>query len=242
MTRRLERLLLAATLACAVLVAAPGAAGAAAGDFDPSFGTAGVATAPASGTLPATGASALTIDGVGRIVTVGSTYDTATSRWVFTIHRFLASGSIDDSFGTHGLAIVPITTGWSINQVTGVGVQPDGRIVLGARAYPTADPNTSRAAVVRLTSGGVLDTDFDGGVAGNGILLLTVGPPTGSDVERRLTVDETGRILLSGGTYYSGPSQARAMMARLNPDGTFDSSFSGDGKFDLLLPLSLIHI
>ena len=236
MTRRVVRVLLTVALGCAALVAAPGAATAAAGDFDPSFGTAGVATAPASGTLPTTGANSLAIDGSGRIVTVGSTYDTATSRWVFMIQRFLASGMIDDSFGTHGLAIVPITTGWSINTVTGVGVQPDGRIVLGARAYPTADPNTSSFAVVRLTTGGVLDTDFDGGVAGNGILLLAVGPPTGSDVERQLTVDETGRILVSGSTYYSGLSQVRATMARLNPDGTFDTSFSGDGKFDLLMP------
>ena len=238
MTRRVERALLAVALACAGVVATPGPAGAAAGDFDPSFGTGGVATAPASGTLPATGAAALAIDPSGRIVAVGATFDTATSRWVFTIHRFLASGAIDAGFGTNGLAVVPITTGWSINAVTGVGLQPDGRIVLGARAYPTASPAADRYAVLRLTSTGVLDTDFDGGVAGNGILLLSVGPGAGSDVERRLAVDETGRILVSGVTVYTGPAQARATMARLNPDGTFDASFSGDGRFDLLMPTS----
>ena len=238
MTRRLVRLLLAGALAGAVLVASPGGALAAPGDLDPSFGTAGVATAPASGTLPATGANDLAIDAAGRIVTVGSAYDTATSQWVFTIHRFLPSGAIDGTFGTNGLAIVPITTGWAINQVEGVGVQPDGRIVLGARVYPSADPNQGKYAVVRLTPLGVLDTAFDGGVAGDGILLLTVGPATGADVERRLAVDETGRILVSGVTVYTGPAQTRATMARLNPDGTFDATFSGDGKFDLLMPTS----
>jgi uncharacterized delta-60 repeat protein len=90
---------------------------------------------------------------------------------------------------------------------------------------------------VRLTSTGDLDNGFDGGVAANGILLLNVGPPTGSEVERRLAVDETGRILISGVTYYAGPPMtARATMARLNPDGTLDDTFSSDGRFDLLLP------
>lgn len=239
MTPRVVRALLAVGLALAVLVAAPVQAGAAAGDFDPSFGTAGVATAPASGTLPGTGASSLTIDASGRIVTVGSTFDTATSEWVFTIHRFLSSGAIDDGFGTNGLAIVPMTTGWTINEVTGVGIQPDGRIVFGARVYPTAPPNDGKYGVVRLTSEGDLDADFDGGVAADGILLLTVGPPAGSEVERELAVDETGRILISGLTYHDGaPSEMRATMARLDVDGVFDPTFSGDGKFDLLLPTS----
>jgi uncharacterized delta-60 repeat protein len=238
MTRRPVRALLAVALAAAVLTATPGSAVAAAGDFDPSFGTAGVATAPPSGTLPSTGANSLAVDGSGRFVTVGSTFDTTTSQYVFTVHRFLPTGAIDADFGDDGLAIVPMTTGWSVNTVTGVGVQPDGRIVLGARVYPTATPNDGRYGVVRLTASGVLDTDFDGGVAANGILMLTVGPGAGSEVERRLSVDETGRILVSGGTYYTGPTQARATMARLNPDGTFDATFSGDGKFDLLLPTS----
>lgn len=242
MTRRLLPALLTVVLATGMIAGAPGAAVAAAGDFDPSFGTAGVATAPASGTLPTTHATSLTVDSSGRIVTAGSTYDSSTSRHVFTVHRFLPSGAIDTDFGNGGLAVVPITLGWSINTVTGVGVQPDGQIVIGARAYPTADSNAAKYAVVRLTSQGVLDTDFDGGVAGDGILMLTVGPigpPEGAEVERRLEVDETGRILVSGVTYYAGPPPTmRATMARLNPDGTFDNSFSGDGKFDLLMPSS----
>jgi uncharacterized delta-60 repeat protein len=239
MTRRVVPALIAVALVCVGVVAMPGTASAAPGDYDPSFGTAGVATAPASGTLP-TGANTLTIDTSGRIVTVGSTYDTATSQGVFTIHRFLPSGAIDGGFGTNGLAIVPITTGWSINQVAGVGVQPDGRIVFGARVYQSADANIARYGVLRLTSAGILDTSFDGGVPGDGILLLTVGPvgpPAGAEVERALSVDESGRILISGLTYYAGPpTEMRATMARLSQDGTYDPTFSGDGRFDLLLP------
>jgi uncharacterized delta-60 repeat protein len=184
-TRRACAALLALALAFAVPIAVPGAAHAAAGDLDPSFGTGGEATAPPSGTLPTTGANDLTIDGSGRIVTLGSTYDVDTDEYVFTVHRFLPSGAIDSGFGTDGLSIVPITTGWTINQVAGVGVQPDGRIVLGARVYPTTPLNSpGKYAVVRLTSIGDLDTDFDGGVAANGILLLDVGPaavPAGSE-------------------------------------------------------------
>lgn len=245
MTRRVIPAVLAIVLSCVGLVALPGvlsgaAAAAEAGDFDPSFGTAGVATAPASGAIASTAAAVLAIDSAARIVTVGSTYDSSTSQWVFTIHRFLPSGAIDEDFGTDGLTIVPMTTGWSINQVTGVGVQPDGRIVLGARVYQSADSSVARYGVVRLTSQGILDTTFDGGVAADGILLLTVGPPgppAGAEVERRLAVDETGRILISGVTYYGTPlNEMRATMARLDLDGTFDTTFSGDGKFDLLLP------
>lgn len=235
---RRPRALLSLLLAGALVASPSGPAAAASGDYDPSFGTGGVATAPPSPSLAGTGASAVTIDSQGRIVAAGATYDTATSQWVFTIHRFLPSGAMDEEFGTDGLAIVPMTTGWSINTVTGVGVQPDGRVVLGARVYPTEPINSpGKYGVVRLTSAGILDLGFDGGVAADGILRLTVGPPTGSEVERELAVDETGRILISGVTYYEGgPSQLRATMARLKPDGTYDGTFSGDGKLDLLLP------
>jgi uncharacterized delta-60 repeat protein len=243
MTRRLVRaplvVALAAVLAGGLVVATPAASVAKAGDLDPSFGTAGVATAPPSGTLPGTGASSLAIDSSGRIVTAGSAHDDMANQDVFTVHRFLPSGAIDDSFGDHGVAIVPMTTGYAINTVTGVGVQPDGHIVVGARVYPP--DAVGLYAVMRLTAAGELDADFDGGVAANGILLLNVGPivpPAGSEVARALTVDEAGRILMSGVTYYAGPPIAtmHATMARLNPDGTGDTSFSGDGNFDLLLP------
>lgn len=241
--RRWTRALLTLALAGGLVGSPSGPAAAAPGDYDPSFGTAGVATAPPSTSLAGTGANAITIDAQGRIVTAGSTYDTLSSRWVFTVHRFLPSGAMDEGFGTDGLAIIPMTDEWSINTVAGVGIQPDGRIVVGARVQPLSPINApGKYGVVRLTSTGVLDTDFDGGVAADGILRLEVGPngpPAGSEVERRLSVDETGRILISGGTYYEGPpTQMRATMARLTPQGTFDTSFSSDGKFDLLLPTS----
>jgi uncharacterized delta-60 repeat protein len=122
-----------------------------------------------------------------------------------------------------------------------VGVQPDGSVVLGARLYydPTTGSfngdETGKFLVTRFTPSGDLDAGFDGGVAANGMLKLNVGvagPPTPSEFARRLLVQSDGRIVISGGSFYYPNNDTHGAIARLNIDGTPDSTFGGgDGKF-----------
>lgn len=211
---------------------AAGPAYAAPGGLDLSFGSGGFATAPANSTYPSTGANEIALTPTGQILAAGLLYDGSIYR--FSVQRFNSNGSIDTSFGDGGLATAALPAGTAINAVTGVGAQPDGSVVVGARVYPTPAATPGKFAVVRFTPTGELDTGFDGDSAGNGILQLEIGPilpPAPSETARKLIVEPSGKIVMSGGSYYS--STASLAIGRLNADGTWDSSFSGDGKLSV---------
>ena len=75
-------------------------------------------------------------------------------------------------------------------------VQPDGRIVVGGRAYSDSSHDPSDWALLRLGRGGRLDRSF----GGDGIVLTDFG--TGADSVRALAFHD-GRILAAGEIYSS---------------------------------------
>lgn len=213
-------------------------AAAAPGDLDAAFGLGGFATAPTNSTFPTTGANEIALTDTGQILAAGSINDAGIYR--VSVQRFNSDGTIDSSFGDGGLATAALPSGMAINVVTGVGAQPDGSVVVGARVYPTPAATPGQFAVIRFTPSGQLDTGFDGDSAGNGILLLTIGPPgppSPSETARKLIVEPSGKIVMSGESFYAaygGSGQYSSLaIGRLNVDGTWDTGFSTDGKLSI---------
>src|SRR5215218_464539 len=68
------------------------------------------------------------------------------------------------------------------------------------------------------------DGDLDGGFAGSGTATLDLG---GDEVARATAVQADGKLVVAGSTD-AGTSQDFAI-ARYDPDGTLDLTFSGDG-------------
>lgn len=102
-----------------------------------------------------------------------------------------------------------LNAGTNIGAILSVAVQLDGKILIGGN--PTAGRDTITFA--RLLPDGSVDPDFHTGTGVDGFV-------------RRIVVQDDGRILIAGGfTRYDGVDSPG--VARLNPDGTFDSSFSG---------------
>jgi uncharacterized delta-60 repeat protein len=93
-------------------------------------------------------------------------------------------------------------------------VQADGKVLIGG--VFTSYNGTSRNFIARLNSDGSLDTSFDPGT----------GPSSGV---YSVAVQADGKILIGGGfASYNGTS--RNFIARLNSDGSLDTSFdSGSG-------------
>jgi uncharacterized delta-60 repeat protein len=116
------------------------------------------------------------------------------------IGRLNPNGSLDEDFdpGTNG-------------KVTGLAVQPDGRILLGGHFSSVA--GTSRLNLGRLMPDGSLDTSF----------IAEVGPI----YERVATVDLQldGKILV-GGTFEELGGATRMYLGRLYPDGRLDGNFN----------------
>lgn len=99
------------------------------------FGTNGKLTTPVGLAIDNGQAMALQLDGkilVGGYVQVGSTFD-------FGLVRYMASGSLDSTFGTGGKVITAIGSGHDI--ITALAVQSNGKILAAGRAdgMPTTD-------------------------------------------------------------------------------------------------------
>ncbi|MGI8641452.1 MAG: FG-GAP-like repeat-containing protein [Pyrinomonadaceae bacterium] len=116
--------------------------------------------------------------------------------------RLNANGSNDTTFNSGG-------SGTS-NAVRQIVRQPDGKFVIGG-SFTTYN-GQPRARIARINADGTLDTSFNPGSGANG---------TVSDI----ALQSDGKILISGAfTTYNGINRNR--LARLNADGSLDTTFN----------------
>src|SRR5262249_28648144 len=111
---------------------------------------------------------------------------------------------------------------------------PDGKIIVVGAAGP--DINNQHLAIARLNQDGSLDTSFN--TTGTATVAFNLGGATGPIMEgatgvvvqpdRKIVVVGGASVASTGGT---NPS-AHAVVARLNADGTLDTSFNSTGKLD----------
>lgn len=177
------------------------------GFIEPTFGGTG------------SGANALTIDAMGRIVVTGF-YTTGASDDDVVVVRLTPAGALDTTFGSGG--IVKLARAGN-QQGSAVIVQPDDTILV---ASGTDEGGTRQLLVQRLLSSGAPDLTF-----GNmGAALALLGPSSdafsspGALMARMLD----GRLVVAGtGTLgtVNGP-----VFARFLPDGTPDPTFGTGGE------------
>ena len=130
--------------------------------------------------------------------------------------RFNSNGSHDTNFtrfiGDFGLAVEQIP------QLKTVAVQPDGKVVVGYVGYGLV------RGIVRLNANGIRDTNFNTSI-GSGLGVYSVVPQA------------DGKLLM-GGSFNTVNGTNRNGLARLNSDGSLDSTFtpaSGVGGSPLAL-------
>lgn len=152
----------------------------------------------------------------GRIV-VAATRLLGTDANAVVLRR-LADGSPDPAFGG-GAGLRTFEPG--VEDVQDVVLQPDGRIV-------TIGSAGGDMVVRRLLPNGADDPSFDGD--GH----RTVDFSGVDDVGRAVALQADGKILVAGWRRY--PSGARDMVvARIQPGGALDTTFSVDGRRELVL-------
>ncbi|MCJ0874556.1 calcium-binding protein [Streptomyces sp. AP-93] len=210
----------AAAAALALVLVLPGTALAAPGDLDPAFAGSGkVQTYFPDDGGPWDYSEGLDVarqgDGklvvAGRVTGPGVPFDMA-------LIRYNADGSVDTGFGG-GDGRVTSDFGGD-DQAEAVAVQPsDGKIVVaGSTEVVDEGGGCCFFSLARYNTDGSLDQGF--GTAG----LVRVDAFGGASGAADLVVQQDGKILavgLSGGAGFA--------LARLNPDGSPDPSFGGDG-------------
>ena len=181
------------------------------GSPDPSFSGDGKQTTHFAG---GRGALEVAIQANGKIVVVGTQ---CADNCVFAIARYNPSGTLDTSFSGDGRQ----TTDFGLfdQGATGVAIQNDGKIVV-------VGSGGNDFAIARYNPNGSLDPTF----SGDGRQTTTFGPPGFGTLDFASQVAlQGGKIVAVGGT--TTPSGGGGFaLARYNPNGTLDTSFSGDGK------------
>jgi len=142
-------------------------------------------------------------------------------------------GALDTSFGAGNGRVSSLPIGSLGDVAKAIVVQSDGKIVLAGTCTVGASYDF---CVARLNADGSLDAAFDGpsGV-GNGKFLLPIGPDADDATVAALQPD--GKIIVAGNCYDG--VNTRFCAARLNPNGSLDSSFNGpagNGAGKFLLP------
>jgi uncharacterized delta-60 repeat protein len=182
-----------------------------AGALDPQFGSGGQVTTE----LGADGvALAVAIDGEGRIVVAGQQKASPG----LLVARYGPDGTLDEGFGTSGVARVGIMPSTDYANFALV-LQPDGRIVVAGPEAATEARPTYRLFVARLTGDGSADPDFgdgDGIVSGPDTMSLEGG------VSRAL-LGPSGELVVA----------ASKWVVRYAADGSLDTAFGGDGITEL---------
>jgi uncharacterized delta-60 repeat protein len=150
------------------------------------------------------------IQGDGRIVVVGSAVDDDRD---FALARYDADGSLDTSFSGDGKQVTDFAGGPDV--ANGVALQGNGKIVV----VGSAQNDDRDFALARYDTDGSLDTSFSGDgkqvtdIAGRG------------DQATGVAIQGNGRIVAAGRVRFNAFA-----LARYDPDGSLDASFSGDGR------------
>jgi uncharacterized delta-60 repeat protein len=153
-------------------------------------------------------ARSLAIQADGKIIVVGN-FSHFNGTLTEYIARLNSDGTLDTSFDPPGTGI----SGYTYS----TAIQADGKIIVGGEFI---DFNgTTRNGIARLNSDGTLDTTFN--------------PGTGFDSRvLSIAIQGDGKIM-AGGRFHNFNGMARKNIARLNINGTIDTSFNPGTGFNM---------
>jgi uncharacterized delta-60 repeat protein len=157
-------------------------------------------------------AGATRVQGDGKIVVVGDVSQLPSGATDFALTRFNPDGSLDTSFSGDGKQTTDF--GSSGDRAHGVAIQADGKIVAAGESLGGSGFDF---ALARYNSNGSLDTSF----SGDGKQTTDSG---GSEAASGVKLQSDGKIVAVGS------DDADFALARYNPNGSLDTTFSGDGK------------
>jgi uncharacterized delta-60 repeat protein len=188
------------------------------GDFD---GDGRVTTAILSGDNKA---NCLAVQPNGYIVAAGSTISSgAGASTNYALVRYRPDGSLDNTFSLNGKADFGIATA-AADDAEAIAILPNGKILVAGNS---AVGNETGFSALLLNSNG---TSFDVSFGTNGKLLLENEDFFFKD----MVIQPDGKIVAVGNG--SNGQNSDFKVIRLNADGSFDNTFSGDGR--VLIPVA----
>lgn len=206
MKKTIKNILILVITVTAVIYPQTQKAEAAWGGFDPSFGFLGAALDSVTDHYPKN----VAIQPDGKILVTGYRL-LSTGKHRFFLRRYLSNGQIDTTFGKNGSAVsnALIATNGNYRGVS-IAIQADGKIAV-------AGFGNGYYAVWRFHSNGYSDSTI--GYGG----MRTLSNYSGN-FDPTLTV-QNNKLIVGVGN-----NQARAILVRLNTNGTVDTTFGSQGE------------
>ncbi|HJQ27048.1 MAG TPA: delta-60 repeat domain-containing protein [Blastocatellia bacterium] len=187
------------------------------GSLDPTFGIGGRVITDFFGYKDTL--TALVIQPDGKIAVAGSAFHEP-QKYDFALARYDASGNLDVSFGIGGKAVTDFFNNDDYDEVAGMALQADGKIVAAGYANYFS---RHRAAVARYTADGSLDPTF-----GAGGKTTTDFYASGFSEFTALSVQTDGKLVAAGWTDGAGDNEFA--VARYMASGLLDPTFGEGGK------------
>jgi uncharacterized delta-60 repeat protein len=186
------------------------------GLIDIMFGSGGLAG------LPDGMGRALAVQPDGRIVVAGRGDPDRDGRQRVVVVRWDRDGTLDATFGRHGVAGLSLTLALGA-EANAVVVQPDGKVVVGGTVDLSDASATHDTAflLVRYLPDGTLDSGF----GTSGIAITQLGP--GADQIFALALAPDGAIVAAGSMH--GPTSSAFALARYDARGVLDTAFGIGG-------------
>ncbi|WP_027378041.1 T9SS type A sorting domain-containing protein [Kaistella palustris] len=186
------------------------------GSFDNTFGTAGIAIID-GGQTEVSESFAMTNE--GDFILSGYVNDH------FSMAKVKSDGTIDTAFGTDGWVITEF--GQLASYSKSIAITSEGRIILGGMILDVFE-NKFKYGIAAYHPDGTIDTSF----GEDGKLNFHVGPENDNDFGVKVIALKDGKILIGGHSWYATqPLRYELVVARLNADGSFDSTYGTDGFF-----------
>jgi uncharacterized delta-60 repeat protein len=200
------------------------------GTLDPSFGVGGkfsLRIPQSPGTARLLFAEDVAVQADGKTI-VAATFvaPNGGGQADFALVRLNFDGTLDKTFGpeNRGFVIQHLGEAGQRGGVSSVAIQQDGKIVVaGFAVRGRIGPDTQDIAVARFLSNGQLDRSFDN----DGMRFIEFGDSHANDI----AIQKDGKIVVVGtkGELFPNFDEDFAV-ARLNSNGSLDSSFDKDGK------------
>lgn len=182
------------------------------GTLDLTFGLNGVIINSLSPSDDA--ANSLAIQSDGKLVVGGKALINGSGQQIALV-RYNSNGTIDNSFNSNGIVLVPSGT-----YLSKMKIQNDGKILITGENRVNA--NLTELLVMRFNIDGSLDNSFDG----DGI-VKTIIIPNESNTGNDILVQNNGKIVVAG----RAGNIAKIVLVRYNIDGTLDTTFASNGIF-----------
>jgi uncharacterized delta-60 repeat protein len=140
----------------------------------------------------------------------------------YGIVKLNSNGSINSTFNSNGGSGFFNSVDEENGPINKITLQPDGKILCGGRFNQYNGTNTP-SSLCRLTSTGLLDTTFISSSLG---ARSTINQPA---YVNAIAIQSDGKIIV-GGNFYRYNGVVVGCIARLNIDGTLDTTFNNGGS------------